>query len=281
MAEDDYKKYEELLLLRYEIDDELNDIKDNVDDKTYKRLEKLKNNLEKKHENESIDSKLKEANEAIKILSLYQCILRAFQLDLEIDPGRLTGITDGIFGGVMTLLIFGLALPNFTISNSVVFSSAIESLVPTAGITVISFILISSFWICHHNFFKLKTLNVTYLWLNVFFLIFVSFIPFSTSLIGTYSDYFLAAQIFGFNVFFVLLSLILMYWYANKRGLMENEIPWGEQKHTYNTFLFMIGFTLLIIILDLNSSEHFIYLYLFVPIFSTLRDISFKIKHKI
>ena len=69
MAEDDYKKYEELLLLRYEIDDELNDIKDNVDDKTYKRLEKLKNNLEKKHENESIDSKLKEANEAIKILS--------------------------------------------------------------------------------------------------------------------------------------------------------------------------------------------------------------------
>ena len=33
----------------------------------------------------------------------------------------------------------------------------------------ISFILIASFWIYHHEFFKLKTLNLPYLWFNVFF----------------------------------------------------------------------------------------------------------------
>ena len=281
MGKDDYEKYEELLTLRYEIDEQLDDLKNNVDEDTYKRIQKLKEKLAKKHEHEPVNLQLKEVNIAIKVLSFYQRCLHAFQLDLEIDPGRLMGITDGIFGMVMTLLIFSLALPNLNILSAGEFSYAIETLIPSIGITIISFILIASFWIYHHEFFKLKTLNLPYLWFNVFFLISISFIPFTTSLIGTYSNYLLSAMIFGLDIFFALISLTLMYWYANKRGFMKEEVSSEEKRYTYKTFIIMMSLTVIVILLDFFSSKHFIYLFLLVPIISTFRDIEFKIKHKL
>ena len=281
MGKDDYEKYEELLTLRYEIDEQLDDLKNNVDETTYKRIEKLKEKLAKKHEHEPVNLQLKEVNVAIKVLSFYQRCLHAFQLDLEIDPGRLMGITDGIFGMVMTLLIFSLALPNLNMLSAGEFSYAIDTLIPSVGITIISFILIASFWIYHHEFFKLKTLNLPYLWFNVFFLISISFIPFTTSLIGTYSNYLLCAMIFGLDIFFALISLTLMYWYANKRGFMKEEVSPEEKRYTYKTFIIMMSLTVIVIVLDFFSSKHFIYLFLLVPIISTFRDIEFKIKHKL
>ncbi len=281
MDKDNYDKYEELLHLRYEIDSQLEDIKNNVDETTYRRIKKLKARLDKKHEKDSLNSQLKNANKTFKVLSFYERFSRAFQLNLEIDPGRLMGITDGIFGMVMTLLIFGLVLPNFNIINANDLSYAIVSLIPNIGITIISFILLATFWIYHHEFFKLKTLNLPYLWVNIFFLIFISFIPFTTSLIGTYSNYLMAAVIFGFNIFLTIIFMVIMYWYANKRGFMANELSREEKRYTYKTFLIMMILNVVIIILDFFTSQQFIYLYLVVPIVSTIRDIEFKIKHKI
>ena len=259
MDKDDYDKYEELLHMRYEIDNQLENIKNNVDENTYKRIQKLKAHLNKKYSKTTVDSQLKGANKAFKVLSFYERFSKAVQLNLDIDPGRLMGITDGIFGMVMTLLIFGLALPNFNILTDTDLSYAIESLIPNIGITIISFILLGSIWIYHHEFFKLKTLNLPYLWINIFFLILISFIPFTTSLIGTFSNYLISALIFGFNIFFTIIFMVIMYWYANKRGFMANEIS----------------------IEDFNTPQNFIYLYLLVPVVSTVRDIQFKIKHKI
>ena len=268
MDKDDYDKYEELLHMRYEIDNQLENIKNNVDENTYKRIQKLKAHLNKKYSKTTVDSQLKGANKAFKVLSFYERFSKAVQLNLDIDPGRLMGITDGIFGMVMTLLIFGLALPNFNILTDTDLSYAIESLIPNIGITIISFILLGSIWIYHHEFFKLKTLNLPYLWINIFFLILISFIPFTTSLIGTFSNYLISAFIFGFNIFF-------------KRGFMANEISIEEKKYTYRTFTIMMILTVIVIVLDFNTPQNFIYLYLLVPVVSTVRDIQFKIKHKI
>ena len=281
MDKDDYDKYEELLHMRYEIDNQLENIKNNVDENTYKRIQKLKAHLNKKYSKTTVDSQLKGANKAFKVLSFYERFSKAVQLNLDIDPGRLMGITDGIFGMVMTLLIFGLALPNFNILTDTDLSYAIESLIPNIGITIISFILLGSIWIYHHEFFKLKTLNLPYLWINIFFLILISFIPFTTSLIGTFSNYIISALIFGFNIFFTIIFMVIMYWYANKRGFMANEVSIEEKKYTYRTFAIMMILTVIVIVLDFNTPQNFIYLYLLVPVVSTIRDIQFKIKHKI
>lgn len=75
--------------------------------------------------------------------------------------------------------------------------------------------------------------------------------------------------------------MVIMYWYANKRGFMANEISIEEKKYTYRTFTIMMILTVIVIVLDFNTPQNFIYLYLLVPVVSTVRDIQFKIKHKI
>ena len=81
------------------------------------------------------------------------------------------GLTDGIFGMVMTLLVFAIALPDLHIVNYNNFIAFISTLAPTIGVTIVSFVLISSFWIYHHEFIKIKRMDIPYLWLNIFFLI--------------------------------------------------------------------------------------------------------------
>ena len=278
MTNSDSEKYEELLHLKHEIDSQLEDIKSRVDDETYKKLENKKIKIEEKYRDADVNKKIKKANKSNDFLSTYQRFLNAFEFDVDIDPGRLLGLTDGIFGMVMTLLIFGMALPSVNILTEGDFVSFIESIIPNIGITVVSFILIASFWIYHHEFIKVRTLNLPYLWLNVLFLICISFIPFTTSLIGSYSRFFISEEIFGLNIFLTLLFFILMYWYANHRGFVEKKVSNEKKKYTYNTFFIIMGLTMIVNLLDYNVSCNFIYLFFLVPVISTIRDIRFRMK---
>jgi uncharacterized membrane protein len=219
--------------------------------------------------------KLKKAN---KKLSFYKRFVNALQSDIGIDPGRLMGLTDGIFGMVMTLLVFAIALPELQIANYSDFLSFISTLAPTIGVTIVSFVLISSFWIYHHEFIKIKQMDILYLWLNIFFLICISFIPFSTSLIGNYSHFFLSEAMFGLNIFLTIVFFLLIYFYAYSRGFLE-KIPSDDERHyIYHTFFILMGLTVLVNLLDFNVSGNFIYLFLLVPVISTVRDIRFKMK---
>lgn len=213
-----------------------------------------------------------------KQLSFYQRFKKALQSDIDIDPGRLMGLTDGIFGMVMTLLIFGIALPELQIASYSDFITFMSSLAPTIGITVVSFVLISSFWVYHHEFIKIKTLNIPYLWVNIGFLICISFIPFSTSLIGHYSHFFMSEALFALNIFLTSVFFILMYFYANRRGFLEKIPSKQEEKRVLQLFFLVMGLTVIVNLLDFNVSSNFIYLFLLVPVISTIMDIRYKME---
>lgn len=188
------------------------------------------------------------------------------------------GLTDGIFGMVMTLLVFGIALPELQIATYTDFISFISSLAPTIGITIVSFILISSFWVYHHEFIKVKSINLPYLWINILFLICISFMPFTTSLIGNYSHFFLSEALFGLDIFLTSIIFLLMYYYANIRGFLEKTPSSEEKSRVIHTFLIIIALTVAVNLLDFNVSSNFIYLFLLVPVISTLMDIRFKMQ---
>lgn len=188
------------------------------------------------------------------------------------------GLTDGIFGMVMTLLVFGIALPELQIVSYTDFISFISSLLPTIGVTIVSFVLISSFWVYHHEFIKIKRLDIPYLWMNIFFLICISFMPFTTSMIGNYSHFFLSEAIFGLDIFLTTISFFLMYHYAYSRRFFEKMPSKEEKNRIFQTLIVIIGLTVCVNLLDFNVSSNFIYLFLLVPIISTVRDIHFKMK---
>jgi uncharacterized membrane protein len=239
-----------------------------------KRKNKFSENINEENINEEI-RKLEKTN---KRISTYQRFVDAFEKDLDIDPGRLMGLTDGIFSIVMTLLIFGMALPEEKIVNYTGFIDFIGSISSVAGVVIVSFILLASFWLYHHEFMKIKKLNIPYIWLNMFYLASICFIPFTTSIIGNYSHFFLANVIFGLNILLVVVFFLLMFYYAHKRGFLEEYTSEEDKKHVYNTLYIVMGATIIVNLLDFNVNPNFIYLFLLVPIISTIRHIQYMMK---
>jgi len=74
---------------------------------------------------------------------------------------------------------------------------------------IISFLVICYYWLNHHAIFSLiKKFNPVLIWLNIIFLIFISFLPFPVDLFGDYSNsdiiiafYSLSLAIVGFFLF--------------------------------------------------------------------------------
>ena len=195
---------------------------------------------------------------------------------MDIDPGRLLGLTDGIFGMVMTLLVFGMSLPESQLLTEGDFIAFLQSIDHGFGVTVVSFILVSTFWVYHHEFIKINSLNMPYLWINILYLASISFIPFSTSIIGNYSQFFFAEVLFGINIFSTLVLFLLMYMYAYNKGFLENHLSKNENRYVINTFIIMMVITVIANLLDYHISGHFMYLFLLIPVISSLTDINFR-----
>jgi uncharacterized membrane protein len=113
--------------------------------------------------------------------------------DLEEEPekrnegmNRLLGFSDGVFAIAITLLILNIELPESTGSAAVGISQLLE-VWPDILSYVISFLVIGNYWIGHRGIFDdVESYDGTLLWLNIIYLMFIAFIPFSTSLIGEF-----------------------------------------------------------------------------------------------
>jgi len=266
-----------------EIKKHLDAIKEEWDEET---LDELKEFLQEKYSNgENLGTISADKTPMIEPddvnsqnISILGRIRDAFESNVGIDPGRLLGLTDGIFGMVMTLLVFGIA-PEIAFSSYGDYISFFSALAPTIAITIVSFVIISSFWIYHHEFIKVNNLNIPYLWLNIFFLISISFIPFTTSLIGSYSHFFLSEVLFGLNIFLTIISFLLMYIYANKSDFLEEKPSKKEQKHVLTTLGSIMALGVIVNLLDFLVSSNFIYLFLLIPVLSTVLDIIYRYRN--
>jgi uncharacterized membrane protein len=128
---------------------------------------------------------------------------------------RLEAFSDGVFAIVITLLILDIRLPEVDYSH---FGEALKEIFPRILSYVMSFVVIGVYWIAHHNSFQLvnKT-NRVFLWMNIFLLLFVSFIPFPTSLLGRYPFQTIPVMIYGINLLISNLMgfCMLLYVYRN------------------------------------------------------------------
>ena len=245
-----------------------------------KNVEKI-NNLKKALENDESNNDLNDVDSLRKVskrITFYQSFIDALSKELNFDPGRLMALTDGIFSIVMTLLIFGISIPETQINNYTSFLTFLSELAPVVCVTIVSFIILASFWVYHHEFINLKKFNFPFLWVNILFLLSVSFIPFTTSLIGNYSHFFLSEILFGINIFIVLIIFVVMYIYASSKGFLEGKNMEKEKDYTINTFKILMLLVIAVNLLDYFLSPNFIYLFLLIPIISTIRNIRYKMK---
>jgi uncharacterized membrane protein len=112
---------------------------------------------------------------------------------------RIEAFSDGVFAIIVTLLVLELKVPSLHDHRNVAeLGRALLELLPKYLSWLISFIIVCKFWLNHHHIFGLAR-HATYglVWLNSLFLMFQSFIPFPTALMGEYADNALAVSFFG------------------------------------------------------------------------------------
>ena len=130
----------------------------------------------------------------------------------ELTCDRIQSLTDGIFAFAMTLLVINIDLPQSP--NKIdpkLLGQYLLGLRSDFTHYVLSFILLSLFWVDHHQqFYYIKKINRKILWINILNLLFVALFPFSTYLMGDYSSQPIAAVFFILNImiigFFLYLS---------------------------------------------------------------------------
>ena len=133
---------------------------------------------------------------------------------------RLEALSDGIFAFAMTLLVLDVKIPKLPEA-----SVSAGLLIPTLLVLwpkflsyITSFVVLGVFWIGHHGYAHfLKRTDRWLLWINLFFLMFVVFIPFSTDLLGDYPRQKVAVIIYGCNIIALGVMLYVQWWYATSK----------------------------------------------------------------
>ena len=143
------------------------------------------------------------------------------------NKNRVEAFSDGIFAVVITLLVLDLHVPQLVhpVSNAVLWSQLIL-LWPGFASFLLSFLVLSVFWLNHHFLFNsfIKEVDRTTNLLNILYLLFLVFVPFSANLFGEYPDNLPAALIYGFNILANVVVLRLMVAHVRKHPEIGHDV---------------------------------------------------------
>jgi uncharacterized membrane protein len=150
-------------------------------------------------------------------------------VDRLLPTGRLEAFSDGVFAIVITLLVLELKVPE---AGGDLWRQLVDEW-PAYLSYFVSFAFIGASWIAHSNITRfVKAADAALMRLNLLLLLFVSFLPFSTSLMARHLDDAgerLAVVLFGVNLTLaaVLTSIVLRY-AGHRRGLAADDVAEAE-----------------------------------------------------
>jgi uncharacterized membrane protein len=117
------------------------------------------------------------------------------------EKNRLEALIDGIFAVALTLLVLDIKLPEDTFASNNALWDTLRSLERHFAIYVITFVVISIYWIGHHlQFHYVRYTDRRLIWINMLFLLLISFLPFATDMVGDHEDLVLPVEIYGMTL---------------------------------------------------------------------------------
>jgi uncharacterized membrane protein len=154
------------------------------------------------------------------------------------DKNRLETISDGIFAIVMTLLILDVRLSeHLSINSNAEMLNALFIVKPKIISFAVSFFIIAGFGVGHHFIFTLvNKVTGLFLWINLLYLLTISFLPFPTSILAQNSDNFVALCFYAFNLMVCGAFHTLMFWliYKNENIRKLSVKPADVKKYFYS-----------------------------------------------
>jgi uncharacterized membrane protein len=150
----------------------------------------------------------------------------------EKETGRVEAFSDGVFAIAITLLVLDLKVPRAeSLPFGVSLWGYLVSQWPNFLAYVASFFTILIMWVSHHRLFnQIRRIDDVFMYINGILLLFVSVVPFPTSLLAEHIQHesaHTAAAIYAGNSVLIAVMYNFLWRYAaqNNRLLHENADP--------------------------------------------------------
>lgn len=143
------------------------------------------------------------------------------------SKSRVETFSDGIFAIIITLLVLEIKVPHIQEHHSAdELFKAITGLFPKFIGWIISFFTIAVIWVNHHKIFKqIKQLDTGIFWWNAFLLLWTSFIPFPTAVLGDYPNNQTSVVLYGVVMSLMAVSFSFMRFYAiRKKDVLDESV---------------------------------------------------------
>ncbi len=137
---------------------------------------------------------------------------------------RLEAFSDGVFAVVITLLVLDLRLPADTAPLPLL--QRLWLIWPKLAAYAMTFAITGIYWVGHHGLFTLiRRVDRNLMWMNLYLLMCVSFIPFPASVMGADPKDPLAIRLYAASLVAVGLGFVLIWGYAsNCRRLVSADL---------------------------------------------------------
>ena len=140
------------------------------------------------------------------------------------NKNRVEAFSDGIFAIIITLLVLEIKVPHLEDHfSSAGLTGSLLKLFPKFISWIISFFTVAVIWVNHHKLFnQFRHLDHGIFWWNALLLLWTSFIPFPTAVLGDYPGNITSVVLYGSVMALMAMSFTLMRWYVLRNpGLLE------------------------------------------------------------
>jgi uncharacterized membrane protein len=158
--------------------------------------------------------------------------------EAEVEFNRIVAFSDGVFAIAITLLVFGLFIPE---GVSDVTHTLLQQWTDLFAYGI-SFAVISKFWLAHHRFFAaVERFDDGLMGRNLVYLAFIGLVPFSSLVLGDYGDHVAAIVLYAINLACVNLAFQAEIAYVLRHGLFRPAARESELRYVVPTNLVLAG----------------------------------------
>jgi uncharacterized membrane protein len=189
-------------------------------------------------------------------------------MDHYISKNRLETMVDGIFAIAMTILVLGITPPKPDIAQAnAVLQGQIIGIIPEIFIFIVAFLILAGFWLDHHRQFHfVRTVDSALLWMNIFLLISVVLIPFSTDVTGNYPDILTAVLLFHINILIVgFIFTYNLHYISQSKQVIDPQADLKSLRILFHQSLLIPGIAFLAVIISFVNPTVSLLVYMIVP----------------
>lgn len=181
----------------------------------------------------------------------------------KVKPEHVISFGDAIFAFAITLMTISIDIPDLpTNLTEAELLSRLNEMYPQVESYIISFAVIAIFWIGYHQVFNFITRSqISMVYLNLLFLLLITFLSITTSLVINYGSYQIPYVIYCVVVIMTGSLLALIWWYATKDyRLIDKDIhPLFIRGLMLNFLLipFVFAISILVSFFNLDIAQYF------------------------